>query len=118
MYMAIRCSYCSRDYDATLFEFNRSITCICGRTVTFRHEEKAGDRGVLVKKKKLLFLGDSLIEYYDWAERFADYDVHNLGIAGETVEGLASRLGRILRELKAPDIVFIMSGINNMAMED
>ncbi|MBI5055638.1 MAG: hypothetical protein HZB61_03360 [Nitrospirae bacterium] len=36
--MAIRCGNCGRDYDVTLFEFDRSITCACGRTVTFRHE--------------------------------------------------------------------------------
>jgi lysophospholipase L1-like esterase len=69
-----------------------------------------------LKKKKLLFLGDSLIEYFDWAAGFADYEVNNLGIAGETVEGLVSRLNRIFRDVKDPDIVFIMSGINNIAM--
>ena len=36
--MAVRCSYCGRDYDVNLFEFDRSITCACGRTVTFKHE--------------------------------------------------------------------------------
>ncbi|MBI4848366.1 MAG: hypothetical protein HY808_07315 [Nitrospirae bacterium] len=37
--MAIRCGNCGRDYDVTLFEFDRSITCVCGRTVTFKHEK-------------------------------------------------------------------------------
>jgi hypothetical protein len=37
--MSIRCTYCGRDYDTTLFEFNRSITCVCGKTVTFKHEQ-------------------------------------------------------------------------------
>ena len=37
--MAIRCSYCNREYDVTLFEFDRSITCVCGKTVTFKHEQ-------------------------------------------------------------------------------
>lgn len=36
--MAVQCSYCGRDYDVTLFEFGRSVTCVCGQTVTFRHE--------------------------------------------------------------------------------
>ena len=36
--MAVRCSYCGREYDVTLFEFDRSITCVCGKTVTFKHE--------------------------------------------------------------------------------
>ncbi|NJD54882.1 MAG: GDSL family lipase [Nitrospirae bacterium] len=66
--------------------------------------------------KRLLFIGDSLIEYFDWERRFPDHTVYNLGIAGETVEGLASRLKGIVRKVKPPDMVFIMSGINNMAM--
>lgn len=37
--MAIRCPYCSREYDATLFEFNRQIRCVCGKRIALRHEE-------------------------------------------------------------------------------
>lgn len=37
--MAIRCLNCSREYDVTLFEFDRSIICVCGQTVTFKHEQ-------------------------------------------------------------------------------
>jgi len=68
------------------------------------------------KRKRLLFLGDSLIEYFDWSGRFPEHEVYNLGIAGETVEGLYSRLGSIFRKVKNPDMVFIMSGINSMAL--
>jgi lysophospholipase L1-like esterase len=67
-------------------------------------------------KKRLLFLGDSLIEYFDWEQRFPGYAVYNLGIAGETVEGLHERLNSIFRKIKQPDFVFIMTGINNLAM--
>lgn len=67
---------------------------------------------------RLLFIGDSLIEFFDWASRFPGHEVYNLGIAGETVDGLARRLDRVLRDLDAVDRVFIMSGINNLAMED
>ena len=37
--MAVRCLYCGRGYDVTLFEFDRSIPCVCGKTVAFRHEQ-------------------------------------------------------------------------------
>lgn len=67
---------------------------------------------------RLLFIGDSLIEFFDWASRFPDHTVYNLGIAGETVDGLSRRLDRVLRDLDAVAGVFIMSGINNLAMED
>ncbi len=69
-------------------------------------------------KKKLLFIGDSLIEYFDWAGRFPSYSVYNMGVAGETVDGLYARIDRIIKAIESPDRIFIMSGINNMAMED
>jgi len=68
--------------------------------------------------RRLLFLGDSLIEYFDWAARFPDHDVYNLGIAGETVDGLQRRLRNIFSRVHAADHIFIMSGINNLAMGD
>jgi len=67
---------------------------------------------------KLLFIGDSLIEYYDWQERFSKYLVYNLGIAGETVEGLYARLEVVFAQIEEADAIFIMTGINNLAMGD
>jgi lysophospholipase L1-like esterase len=67
--------------------------------------------------KKLTFIGDSLTEYYDWQERFPQYRVINLGVSGETVEGLLDRLDRIHSRINDPDIIFVMTGINNIAME-
>jgi lysophospholipase L1-like esterase len=69
-------------------------------------------------KKRLLFIGDSLIEYFDWAGRFPFNSVYNMGMAGETVDGLYSRIERIIESIETPDRIFIMSGINNLAMED
>ncbi len=37
--MAVRCSYCNREYDVTLFEFDRSIICACGKTINLKHEK-------------------------------------------------------------------------------
>jgi len=65
---------------------------------------------------RLLFIGDSLIEYFDWQERFPKNSVYNMGVAGETVEGLYARLQVVYTQLDAPDAIFIMSGINNLAM--
>jgi lysophospholipase L1-like esterase len=73
------------------------------------------DKGL---KMRLLFIGDSLIEFFDWQARFPGHEVHNLGLAGETVEGLQARLGTILAGTAPPDAVFIMTGINNLAMDD
>jgi lysophospholipase L1-like esterase len=67
---------------------------------------------------KLLFLGDSLIEYFDWQERFPDHNVANLGMAGESVEGLLARVVRVKEVCPEAEMIFIMSGINNVAMGD
>jgi lysophospholipase L1-like esterase len=66
----------------------------------------------------ILFLGHSLIEFFDWQDRFPGYRVANLGVAGESVEGLLSRIGRITTRYPSADLIFIMTGINNVAMED
>ena len=49
--MSIKCKYCGRDYDATLFEFNRTITCVCGEVVTFKHERMMNE-GILEREEE------------------------------------------------------------------
>ena len=68
-------------------------------------------------KKHLVFIGDSLTEWFDWQRRFPDYTVTNLGISGEPIEGLLERRDRIRSQLDDPDTIFLMTGINNIAME-
>jgi lysophospholipase L1-like esterase len=72
----------------------------------------------MTKEKRILFIGDSLIEFFDWERRFSDHIVSNQGRAGETVDGLFSRLNRVRNDHKQPDSIFIMTGINNLAMGD
>ena len=67
---------------------------------------------------KILFLGDSLIEYFDWKERFPEHQSENLGVAGESVQGLLSRVVKILSAHSDVELIFIMSGVNNLAMGD
>ncbi len=66
----------------------------------------------------ILFIGHSLIEFFDWQNRFPAHRVANLGVAGETVEGLLSRVEKITKESSSADLIFIMTGLNNVAMED
>ncbi len=68
--------------------------------------------------RTILFLGHSLIEYYDWEERFPEHNVFNLGIGGETTEGLLSRLPAIKYKHPVADIIFVMTGTNDIAIED
>ncbi|MGV1097856.1 GDSL-type esterase/lipase family protein [Thiovibrio sp. JS02] len=67
---------------------------------------------------RVLFLGDSLIEYYDWQDRFPDQAVRNAGQAGETVAGLLARLPGLLQRRPTPEMVILMIGTNNLLMED
>ncbi len=68
-------------------------------------------------KKHLVFIGDSLTEWYDWQERFPAYRVMNLGISGETVEELLDRRDMLRDRIDAPDVLFLMTGINNILSE-
>jgi len=67
---------------------------------------------------QFLFIGDSLIEFFDWQSRFPDKNIHNYGSAGETAEGLYARLPNIIKRFKSLDLILIMTGTNNIAMED
>ncbi len=68
--------------------------------------------------KTILLLGDSLIEYGDWPRLLPGCRCLNFGVAGETVEGLLSRLPAILQRDDRPDGVVTMAGTNNLAMDD
>jgi lysophospholipase L1-like esterase len=67
--------------------------------------------------KNLVFIGDSLTEWYNWQIRFPKYCTTNLGISGEPVESLLDRRDRIRASIDDPDFIFIMTGINNIVME-
>ena len=67
---------------------------------------------------KILFLGDSLIEFYDWQARFPAQAVVNGGRSGESVAGLLANLPLLLRRCPDPERVVIMIGTNNLLRED
>ena len=67
---------------------------------------------------RLLFIGDSMIQFFNWQSRFPDKEIFNYGLAGETAEGLLARLPNIINDVQSPTLVMIMTGINNLAMED
>jgi lysophospholipase L1-like esterase len=71
-----------------------------------------------MKQRRIFFLGDSLIEFFDWRAQFQEEAVFNFGVAGETVEELLFRIEGLVNGYSPPDMIFIMSGINNVAMGD
>ncbi|RME64409.1 MAG: hypothetical protein D6778_08005 [Nitrospirae bacterium] len=72
----------------------------------------------LSDKKTILLLGDSLIEYGHWEDYLKPYNAINLGLAGETIEGLLDRLSSVLERFSDVWLYVFMSGINNVAMDD
>lgn len=67
---------------------------------------------------KILLLGDSLVEFFDWSRRFPKYTMINRGIAGERVEQLLTRLPGVLSSIQNIDVIHLMSGTNNVIMND
>lgn len=67
---------------------------------------------------RILFIGHSLIEFFDWQKRFPSHNAINLGVAGETVEGLLSRLDNVITSHPFADLIVLMTGLNNIAMDD
>jgi lysophospholipase L1-like esterase len=67
--------------------------------------------------KNLVFIGDSLTEWFDWQRRFPEHRVTNLGRSGEPIEGLLDRRDRIREQIDNPDYIFLMTGINNITLE-
>jgi lysophospholipase L1-like esterase len=67
---------------------------------------------------RLLMLGDSLVEFHHWQQRFPAHNVVNLGRAGETVAGLLARLPGQLAAEPPAEAILLMIGTNNLLAGD
>lgn len=67
-------------------------------------------------KADIVFFGDSLTYYGDFASVFPDKVVCNLGLRGDTIEGLLERLQQVF--MLKPKYVFMMIGINDLSDGD
>lgn len=64
----------------------------------------------------ILFLGDSLTEFYHLSDYFYDFDIANRGVAGDTVSGVKSRLESQVYPLQ-PKKIFLMIGTNDLGLK-
>ena len=71
-----------------------------------------------MEAQKILFIGDSLIEFFDWQARFSQHRVVNLGRSGETVQELSLRSKKVTIAESGLDWIFVMIGTNNVVMGD
>lgn len=64
-------------------------------------------------KADIVFFGDSLTYYGDFASVFPDKVVCNLGLRGDTIQGMIDRVEQV--KLLEPKQVFLMAGINDVS---
>lgn len=65
-------------------------------------------------KVDIVFFGDSLTYYGDFASVFPNKVICNLGLRGDTLRGMIDRVEQIL--LLGPNQVFLMAGINDVTL--
>lgn len=66
----------------------------------------------------LLMLGDSLVAGYDWQQRIPQLAITNFGVPGLTTEELLQSLPNIKTQHSSADLILVMIGTNDVAMEN
>ena len=61
---------------------------------------------------KIVFLGDSITDFVNFAEVLPSYDIINRGIAGDTTSGVLKRLPEVIR--LRPGKLFLLIGTNDI----
>ena len=64
-------------------------------------------------KADIVFFGDSLIYYGNFTALFPDKVVCNLGLRGDTIQGMIDRVEQV--KMLNPEVVYLMAGINDVA---
>jgi lysophospholipase L1-like esterase len=65
------------------------------------------------RKNEIVFLGNSITNYCEWAELFQNSLVINRGIGGDITEGILARLHEVTES--KPRKIFLMIGVNDLA---
>ena len=64
------------------------------------------------QQNPILFLGDSLTEWFDYERYFPGKNIVNHGIAGDTTSGVLHRMDEVIKD--NPDQIFLMIGTNDL----
>ena len=67
-------------------------------------------------KADVVFFGDSLTYYGDFSSCFPNKVVCNLGLRGDTIQGMIERVGQV--RMLEPQKVYLMAGLNDVASCD
>ena len=70
---------------------------------------------VPVRKKAIVFLGNSITEAGDWSDILPGWNVLNRGISGDITFGIIARLDEVLD--RKPSKIFLLIGVNDLKRE-
>ena len=68
----------------------------------------------------IVFMGDSMVQTYEWAEHFRDLagvEIVNRGISGDNVAGVAARAVSDLEKFSNIEKLILMVGVNDIGMK-
>ncbi len=65
-----------------------------------------------------LLIGDDYISDFNWQKRIPLFEVHSYGAPQERVEKLLQRLNQIEKTAPVPDIILLITGIQNVIAKD
>lgn len=82
------------------------------RSNTYRWLTDAWNRTLSELYADIVFYGDSLTAGGEWGEWYPGWTCVNLGVVGDTVDGLSSRMSQV--EMLEPSKCFLMIGINDL----
>lgn len=82
------------------------------RTNAYRWVTEAWTRTLADQYADVVFFGDSLTAGGEWGEWYPYATCVNLGVVGDTVDGLLSRMDQV--ELLQPSKCFLMIGVNDL----
>lgn len=67
----------------------------------------------LVKKRRVILIGNSITEFGDWRSLLHDSTIVNRGVAGDNTFGVLDRLDEVI--FQAPSKLFVEVGINDIS---
>lgn len=82
------------------------------RTNAYRWVTDAWNRTLADLYADAVFFGDSLTAGGDWGQWYPYWTCINLGVVGDTVDGLNSRMSQV--EMLQPERCFLMIGVNDL----
>lgn len=71
--MSIRCPNCKKEYDVTLFEFGKEITCECGRVFKLSHNESLNNLNGILKQFEIDIEEEKLLMIKRASEKIASF---------------------------------------------